>query len=197
MKRIFLLVLLATLSFNARALEVAGVKVPEKMQSGGQSLVLNGAGSRFMAGVFHVYVIGLYLPEPRHSVAEILAEEKNRNVTIWFLAPLGVKATSEQLLDATSKLMSENMAAEELKKLDASWKQFAALFDSVKEFQNGDQLSVDYQPGKGMRVSMNGKALGSIADAEFMRAFLLVWLGKQPAQLDLKDRLLGLPANAK
>jgi hypothetical protein len=197
MKRIFLLVLLAMLSLNARALEVAGVKVPEKMQSGGQSLVLNGAGSRFMAGVFHVYVIGLYLPEARHSVTEILAEEKNRNVTIWFLAPLGVKVTSEQLLDATSKLMSENMAAEELKKLDASWKQFAALFGSVKEFKNGDQLSVDYQPGKGMRVSMNGKELGSIAGADFMRAFLLVWLGDQPAQLDLKGKLLGLPANAK
>jgi hypothetical protein len=197
MKRIFLLILLATLSLNARALEVAGVKVPEKMQSGGQSLVLNGAGSRFMAGVFHVYVIALYLPETRHSVAEILAEEKNRNVTIWFLAPLGVKATSEQLLDATSKLMSENMPAEELKKLDASWKQFAALVGSVKEFKNGDQLAVDYQPGKGMRVSMNGKELGSIADAGFMRAFLLVWLGEQPAQVDLKDRLLGLPVNAK
>lgn len=197
MKRIAFPALLACLSCSANALDVVGVNVPEKMQSGGQSLVLNGAGSRFMAGVFHVYVIGLYLPESRHKVAEILAEEKNRNITIWFLAPLGVKATSEQLLDATRKLMSENMGAEELKKLDGSWKQFSAFFDSVKEFKNGDQLSVDYQPGNGMRVSMNGKELGRIAQPEFMRAFLLVWLGERPAQFDLKDRLLGLPAAAK
>lgn len=197
MNRIFLLLLLAMLSLNARALEVAGVHVPEKMQSGGQSLVLNGAGSRFMAGVIDVYVIALYLPENRHTIAEVLAEERGKNVTIWFLTPLGVKVTSEQLLDATYKLMSENMDAAELKKQDANWKQFSAFFDAIKEFKKEDKLSVDYLPGKGMRVSMNGKELGNIAGADFMRAFLLVWLGDQPAQLDLKGKLLGLPANAK
>jgi hypothetical protein len=197
MKRIFLLSLLAMLSWNARALEVAGVKVPATMQSGQQSLVLNGAGSRFMAGIIDVYVIALYLPESKHTIAEVLAEDRIKNVTIWFLTPLGVKVTSEQLLDATHKLMTENMDAAELKKLDASWKQFAALFDAIKEFKKEDKLSVDYLPGKGMRVSMNGKELGSVAGADFMRAFLLVWLGDQPAQLDLKAKLLGLPANAK
>lgn len=194
MKRVFLSVLLTFLSWNVNALEVAGVKVPEKAVSGEQSLVLNGAGSRFMAGVIDVYVIALYLPENKHTVAEILAEETSKNITIWFLTPLGVKVTSEQLLDATHKLMSENMSAEELTKLDSSWKKFSAFFDNIKEFKKEDKLSLDYQPNKEMRVNMNGKELGHVAGAEFMRAFLMVWLGAQPAQADLKDKLLGLTA---
>jgi hypothetical protein len=191
MKRIFVFALLSLLTCSVSALEVVGVKVPEKMQSGEQSLVLNGAGSRFMAGVIHVYVIALYLPESKHTVAEILAEERSKNVTVWFLTPLGVKVTSEQLLDATHTLMSENMSAEELKKLDSSWKKFSTFFDSIKEFKKEDRMSVDYLPAKGMRVSMNGKEIGHIADAGFMQAFLKVWLGERPAQADLKDRLLG------
>lgn len=196
MKRVFVSALLVFLSWNANALEVVGVKVPEKMQSGEQALVLNGAGSRFMAGVIDVYVIALYLPENKHTVAEVLEEERSKNVTIWFLTPLGVKVTSEQLLDATHKLMSENMSAEELTKLDSSWKKFAAFFDNIKEFKKEDQLSLDYQPNKEMRVSMNGKEIGRVAGADFMRAFLLVWLGPQPAQDDLKGKLLGLPLAA-
>ena len=197
MKKILLGSLLCLLSWSASALEIAGVKVAGKVQSGDKSLVLNGAGSRFMAGVIDVYVIALYLPESKHTIAEVLAEDRIKNVTIWFLTPLGVKVTSEQLLDATHKLMSENMDAAELKKQDASWKQFAAFFEGIKEFKKEDKLSVDYLPGKGMRVSMNGKELGSVAGADFMRAFLLVWLGEQPAQIDLKGKLLGLPANAQ
>ncbi len=194
MKHVFLSVLLTFLSWNANALEVAGVKVPEKVQSGEQSLVLNGAGSRLMAGVIDVYVIALYLPENKHTVAEILAEESSKNVTIWFLTPLGVKVTSEQLLDATHKLMSENMSAEELKKLDSSWKKFTVFFDNIKEFKKEDRLSLGYQPSNGMRVSLNGKEIGRVAGAEFMRAFLMVWLGDHPAQTDLKDKLLGMAA---
>jgi hypothetical protein len=196
MKRIFVSALLMFLSWNANALEVAGVKVPEKAQAGEQSLVLNGAGSRFMAGVIDVYVIALYMPENKHTVAEILAEERSKNVTIWFLTPLGVKVTSEQLLDATHKLMSENMGAEELKKLDSGWKKFSSFFDNIKEFKKEDQLSLEYQPGNGILVNMNGKELGRVAGAEFMRAFLLVWLGPQPAQDDLKGKLLGLSVAA-
>lgn len=195
MKRMLLLVGLLSWCWTASALEIAGVKVPEKVQAGEQSLLLNGTGTRFMGGVIDVYVIALYLPENKHTVAEVLAEERSKNVTIWFLTPLGIKVTSEQLLDATHKLMVENIGEEEFKKLDSGWKQFSAFFDNIREFKKDDKLSVDYLPSKGMRVTMNGKELGLIADAEFMRGFLMVWLGDRPAQFDLKDKLLG--RNAK
>lgn len=191
MKNILLSLLLLSLSCSAGALEIAGVKVPEKVQAGDRPLVLNGAGSRFMGGMLDVYVIALYLQESKHSVAEVLDGKQIKNVTIWFLTPLGIKVTREQLLDATHKLMSENIGADELQKLEPSWKQFSAFFDGIKEFKKEDKLSVDFLPVQGMRVEMNGKEIGHLSDTAFMRAFLKVWLGDHPVQDDLKKYLLG------
>jgi hypothetical protein len=188
MKKIVVGILLCVLGFSAAALEVAGVHVAEKAQAGEQSLVLNGAGSRLMAGMFHVYVIALYLPEKQHAIVEVLNEKVSKRVALDFL--FGV--TSVQLLDATHKLMTENLSAEEMNKSAVGWQEFSMLFNKIKEFTNGDQLVLDYQPASGTRVLMNGKELGRVAGAEFMRAFLMVWLGSRPAQFDLKDKLLGL-----
>ncbi|TAJ77595.1 MAG: lipoprotein transmembrane [Gallionellaceae bacterium] len=182
-----LLVLLMFLSGGANALEVVGIKVPEKVQSGDQSLVLNGAGARVLVSVFNVYVIALYLPEKKHTVAEVLAEDASKRATLTFL--YGV--TSAQLLDATYKLIAENHSAEELKKAETGWKAFAAIFDHIKDINKDDQIALDYNPATGTRVSLNGREIGRI-EAGFMRLFLKVWLGERPVQADLKDRLLGV-----
>lgn len=190
MKRVLLSVLLLSLSQTVGAIELAGVKVAEKVQAGGQSLVLNGAGTRLMVGMFHVYAIALYLPEPKHSVAEVLDEQSRKRVTLDFM--FGV--TSVQLLEATYKLMTENLSADEMKRAEGGWKQFAAIFDKVPDINKGDHLVLDHQPGTGVNVSLNGKEIGRVADARFIRGFLMAWLGDRPAQADLKDRLLGITA---
>ncbi len=189
MKRVFLTALLAALSCNAGALEVAGVSVAEQARSGEQPLVLNGAGSRVLVSVFNVYVIALYLPEKKHTVAEVLAEGTGKRVTLNFL----FSVSSAQLLEATYKLITENHSAEEVKKAEAGWKAFAAIFDHIKDINKDDQIALDYNPATGIRVSLNGREIGRVAEAGFMRVFLKVWLGDKPAQADLKNRLLGLP----
>lgn len=190
MKRAVMWVLLLLLSQTVGAIELAGVKVAEKVQVGGQSLVLNGAGTRLMVGMFHVYAIALYLPEPKHSVAEVLDEQSRKRVTLDFM--FGV--TSVQLLEATYKLMTENLSADEMKRTEAGWQQFSALFGKISDINKGDHLALDHQPGTGVSVSLNGKEIGRVADARFIRAFLMAWLGDRPAQADLKDSLLGIAA---
>jgi len=54
MQKILLASLLCLSSLSAFALNVVGVNVPEQAQSGEQSLVLNGAGAKKMAGIFNV-----------------------------------------------------------------------------------------------------------------------------------------------
>lgn len=194
MNKILLGVLLFIISMTASALDVAGVTVPEKVQVDGQQLVLNGAGSRLMARIFHVYVIALYLPEKKHAMEDVLTESVAKRLTLDFL----FDGKSTQLLDATHKLLAENHSEEEFKKLDAGWKQFAAPFDTLTDIHKGDQFAFDYNPKTGMKISVNGKAIGQVSELGFMRAFLKVWLGEKPAQADLKDRLLGLDsADAK
>lgn len=185
--KILLTMLCALLGPSAAALEVAGVSVADRVQVAGQAWVLNGAGSRRMAGMFNVYVIALYLPEKKNAVAEILDETLAKRIALNFL--FGV--SSAQLLEVTHKVMSENHTAEELKKTAQGWQEFSALFEHIKDINKGDQLTLDYVPAANVRVMLGNKEIGRIADKEFMRAFLKIWMGNRPAQADLKERLLG------
>ena len=47
-------------------------------------------------------------------------------------------------------------------------------------------------PGTGTVMSVNGKAEGApVTEPAFYTALLLIWLGKSPADAQLKDALLG------
>jgi hypothetical protein len=188
MKKIILGCLIGLFSASTFAVEIAGVDFPEKIQLDEQTLVLNGAGAKVMAAIFKVYAIALYLPEKNHSIDQILSENVSKRLILSFM----YDGKSAQLLDATKTLLSENLTPEEVKKLDAGWKEFSAPFDTLKDIKKNDQLAFDYNQKTGIKMRMNGKEFGHVVSAGFMRGFLKVWLGDRPAQLDLKDRLLGL-----
>ena len=190
MQKIVVGCLLSLISFAAFALDVVGVNVPEQVSIGEQALVLNGAGSKVMAGIFHVYVIALYLPEKNHSVENILSDSVSKRLTLVFM----YDGKSVQLLDATRKLLAENHSEENFKKLDAGWKEFVTPFDTLKDIKKNDRLTFEYNQKSGIRMSMKDNEIGQILAPGFMSALLKVWLGDRPAQVDLKDRLLGLSA---
>ncbi|MDP3610346.1 MAG: chalcone isomerase family protein, partial [Rubrivivax sp.] len=56
----------------------------------------------------------------------------------------------------------------------------------------GDNFSIDYVPGVGTSVLVNGKAQGEpVKEPEFFNALLRIWLGPKPADESLKAALLG------
>lgn len=57
-------------------------------------------------------------------------------------------------------------------------------------------VNLDWLPDSGTRLSFNGSAKGSdIPGEDFYSALLRIWIGEDPAQGDLKNLLLGAPAN--
>ena len=70
MKKILLVICCVFLSWNASALEVAGVKLEDNVHPGSRDLVLNGAGLRTKL-FFKVYVAALYLSEKKTSGAAV------------------------------------------------------------------------------------------------------------------------------
>ena len=66
--------------------------------------------------------------------------------------------------------------------------QFMTFFSDVDD---GDEMRFDYAPDTGLTYSHNGEARGTIAGAEFGRAFFLVFVGAQPPSAALKAGLLG------
>lgn len=182
------IMVLAFFCGTAGAQEVSAVQRPNKTQFSEPSWVLNGVGSRVMAGIFHVYEIALYLPHEHSAVSEILDEDLPKRVALTF----NVDVKSAQLLEVTYKVMSENHTVEELRKAEAGWQEFSTLFSGVNEIHRNDQIRLDFANASGTQVSLNGRDLGRVNDRGFMRAFLKIWLGERPVQANLKEKLLGL-----
>jgi hypothetical protein len=185
MKKLIALFMLC-LSAQAQALEVAGVKLEDKAQVGSAALVLNGAGIRTKL-IFKVYVGALYLGEKKSTVAAVLADAGAKRVTLHMLREL----SGEKLLEAFDKGMTANNTPAELAALDARIREFSAIFRTVDEVKKGDVITLDYFPGEGTRIGINGSEKGRVADAEFNRALLRVWLGDEPVDESLKKGLLG------
>ena len=69
-----------------------------------------------------------------------------------------------------------------------------AVFSAKKRLAPGETFSVDWIPGIGTVVRVNGKPMGEvITEPEFYSSLLRIWLGRSPADALLKDALLGKP----
>lgn len=185
MKKLIALFLLC-LTSQAFALEVAGIKLDDKVQVGNASLQLNGAGVRTKI-IFDVYVGALYLGEKKTSASAVLADAGEKRVALHLLRDMEAK----KLLDAFNTAIAANHTPAELAALDASIKDFSAIFNIMTEVKKGDVIALDYQPSSGTQISVNGVSKGIIAGAAFNTALLKIWLGEKPAQADLKQKLLG------
>jgi len=65
------------------------------------------------------------------------------------------------------------------------------VFDAVKTAKAGDVIYIDFLPGTGTRITVNGGVRGVIPGDDFSRALLRIWLGDHPADGDLKKGMLG------
>jgi hypothetical protein len=90
--------------------------------------------------------------------------------------------------------MEANAPREEFIKSINGVLKLSEVFASRKALVSGDTFSVDYVPGVGSTVSVNGKMATPepIKEPEFYSALLRIWLGKNPADDNLKEALLGL-----
>lgn len=182
-----LLALAALPAMPALATEVAGVKFDESITVNGAPLKLNGAGVRTKV-IFKVYALGLYLTEKKSTVAEILAANTPRRIKIVSLREL----TSDEFGRAFMAGLNDNTEQAERNKIVPQTKQFGEMFASFPAFKKGDVLTVDWIPGSGSQVMMNGKNVGAVLpDQAFFNAILRIWLGDKPVDSALKPQLLG------
>lgn len=178
--------LTATLAV-AQSVEVAGVKYDAVAEVSGQKLQLNGAGIRYKA-VFKVYTAGLYLKDKAATTEAVLAAPGAKRLHIVMLRDID----GNELGKLFTKGMEQNSTREEFVKSINGVLKIAEIFASRKELIKGDSFSVDYLPGTGCIVLVNGKQQGeTIKEPEFINAMLRIWLGKSPADDQLKDALLG------
>ena len=169
------------------AIDVAGVKFDDTATVGGHALKLNGAGIRTKI-VFKVYALGLYLPEKKTTVNDVLATPGARRIQIVSMRDL----TSDEFGDAFMKGLNGNTDQAERTRLLPQTKTFGEMFASIPGLKKGDVLLVDWVPGTGTVCTLNGRKIGeTVQDVAFYNAILRIWLGDKPADGSLKPKLLG------
>jgi hypothetical protein len=185
--------LAAALPARADTVDLAGIRYEAVETVGGTKLQLNGAGVRYKA-IFKVYAAGLYLPAKMTTPEAIYAASNApRRVHITMLRDID----GNELGKLFTQGMEKNSPREVFAKSINGTIKMADLFSKRKKLASGDSFSVDWIPGTGTVISVNGKVeMEPIKEPEFYTALMSIWLGPAPADAMLKDALLGKAARS-
>ncbi|HEX9572533.1 MAG TPA: chalcone isomerase family protein [Myxococcales bacterium] len=164
--------------------DVYGVQVPESVFAGGRMLFLNGTGLRKKV-FFKVYVASLYLEKvPDQDPASVVGSDQIKRVDMGMLRDLD----RGKIVDAVREGFEKNSRAQ-MPQLQERLDRFVEQIPDLKE---GQRLTIAYFPGQGTTVVVgDGEARTRIEGKDFADALFRVWLGDDPVDSDLKDRMLG------
>lgn len=167
--------------------EVSGVRFAPTETVGNARLQLNGAGIRYKA-IFKVYAAGLYLGARATTPEAVYAAPGAKRLHVVMLRDIDANELGKLFTDG----MQRNASREEFGKSIPGTLKLAEIFATKKRLVAGDAFSVDYAPGTGTLISVNGKAATDpITEPVFFTALMKIWLGASPADWQLKDALLG------
>ncbi|HTT21388.1 MAG TPA: chalcone isomerase family protein [Candidatus Sulfotelmatobacter sp.] len=169
-------------TFPLLAGTLAGVTLPDTVQVGTRTLLLNGLGLR-KKFVVKVYVAGLYLERKSSDPGAILNADVPKRIVMHFVRSV----SKSQIADAFDESF-ENNSPDAKKTLKTEIDQFLGALEPVND---GDQMVLTYLPGTGTTLAINDKEKLTIAAPAFAPALFSVWLGPKPPNADLKNGLLG------
>ncbi|MDQ7747245.1 chalcone isomerase family protein [Hydrogenophaga pseudoflava] len=178
----------ASLPALAATVDVAGVKLEDRVTLAGKPLTLNGAGVRYKA-VFKVYAAGLYVEKPASTPDALLDQPGPKRMTITMLRDID----SAELGKLFSRGMEDNMEKGGFAKLIPGVMRMSQVFTNHKVLKAGENFVLDWIPGTGTVLTVKGQVEGEpFKEPEFFEALMRIWLGPKPADWQLKDALLGI-----
>jgi len=190
MRRRIALAALLLWATAAGAVNVGGAKLPDSVRvtPAGPELVLNGAGERRIL-LFRIYAIGLYLPARAKTLPEVLALKGPKRM---LLVMLRNEVTAKQVHEHVVDRMADGTQPEEMAVMKARLDDLDKIIQAEQVIQRGGTIALDYVPGKGTVIRVNGIAKGApIAGEDFYNALLRIWLGERAKSASLRDALLG------
>jgi hypothetical protein len=179
------LLLAALLSSPGQACELADVSLPDTIQLGGQTLLLNGIGLREMLFI-DIYVGGMYLPSFTASDVEAIQADVPKRMVMHFIFS---EVSREKMIETFQEGLERNPSAKSM------GDRAERLYAVMETCHAGDQVVLDYVPGAGLSIYMRGELKDTIPGADFMQAVWTLFIGPVPPSKKLKQGLLsGCPA---
>ncbi len=162
------------------------VSLPDLIVAGGAELSLNGAGVRREAS-FDRYVVALYLASRHSSLDTLLIDKARKRIALTFLRD----THAANLAETMSETIADNLTDSERESLKAPLEAFVAALRRLGTLRKGTTLQLDYVPGSGTQILLDGRAHGpAIRGADLFHALLQVWLGKDALDPALRRALL-------
>lgn len=174
-------VLLALFNVPSFSAEIEDVTFPDRVTINGVDLHLNGLSVLKWARLFDVYAGAFYLPD--NIPGAQWSHEGPKKLELSYFREIAAKGFAE----ASDKILKENLAAAEYEKLAERLKTFYGFFQDVKP---GDRYSINYLPGNGTELRLNGNVMGSVPGHDFAVAYFGIWLGDKPINKRFRDELL-------
>ncbi len=187
MKRLLISLPLVTALFAlpADARRVAGIEIPESLESEGVSLILNGAGIRTKY-FLDVYVGGLYLKKRSTDAAAIMDADELMAIKLWIVTGLITNDRMQKSIEEGFQKSTRGNTAPIREKINA----LIDVYD--EEINDEDIFEFVYVPGQGLIVYKNGVYRATIeCGLPFKRALFGIWVSDRPVQTSLKHGMLG------
>lgn len=189
-RRLLLAVAGVALAGPAAALRYEDQEFADTIELGGSPLVLNGVGKRAVLSL-RGYVAGLYLRRKAGTPDEVIAMPGPKRLELRML----LDADAKEFVKAVRKGVERNCSEAEKAALGDRVQRLTHNFELAGRVRKKDLATIDYLPGPGTRLTINGKVWGQIVPgADLYAAFLKVFLGQRVSDERLKASLLGRPA---
>lgn len=176
------LVVFSVLTMNAQK-TISGVKVDDKLSLEGQNLTLNGAGIREKLWI-DLYVGSLYLPKRSTDAQGIIDSKEAGAIKLNIVSGM---ISSSKMINAVDEGF-ENSTNKNTAPLKTKIDTFKSFFKD--KISKGDVFVIMYN-GNEVSVYKNGTKKGTVDGYDFKKALFGIWLGKKPADDDLKEGMLG------
>jgi Chalcone isomerase-like len=184
---LFYCIVSLVLSQSIHAKQLEGVNFDDVATVGGQRLVLNGVGLGQQL-TEKIVVAGLYLGNKQTSGDAVIAQAGAKRLELVYLRKLSSKAMSRAL----TKAMRDSDEKSELTKDPVALAEWGQTFDSAGDRNAGDRVTIDWIPGTGMEMRLNGRLLESKPNKNeaIFRLLLRIHVGPK-ARERMREGLLG------
>ena len=182
------LILISTFAFlglSFMPVKVKELKFPDNFSVGKEKLIVSGTGVRQKYFIDLYYAV-LYMKHKEKNPQKIIDANEEMSFKIHIVSRHVNNQNLEEALREGFKLSMGGNSSGLQKEIDLLVNAFS------DKIQVGDEFDLSYMPDNGVNVKKNGKDRVLIQGLTFKKALFGIWFGKEPADEDLKQELLGL-----
>ena len=163
------------------AVAVGDIDFADSTRVGEQAVPLRNAALYRYLSLISVYAAGLYLPA--EAGGDFCRADTPKRLELSYL----VEIAAADFARSANHVLGKNLSTEDAAALAD---RIEALHRAYRDVEKGDRYSLTYIPEQGTELALNGSVLTRVVGADFACAYFGIWLGPEPIDEGLRDRLL-------